>query len=340
MFANNDFSGAPKDCLPIIYTFSGPQLSDEERAFFSDAQPFGYILFDKNGARNIQTPDQVKALTDSLRDLAGWNCPILIDQEGGRVQRMKAPHWRNYPHARDFGETAEHDLAAALDSLRFNSLQMAQDLIDCGINVNCTPCVDVLSDETHDVIGDRSFSSDPEIVSRLGLSVCRHYLNVGVTPIIKHIPGHGRGAADSHLELPVVKSGSDDLTAYDFKPFADIAASDVGATVWAMTAHIQYPALDVEKPATISPGIIQDTIRGTIGFDGILVSDDLDMKALAPYGAPPEMGVEALAAGCDLLLHCSGDLNMMRQIAGKLPKISDKTRKRLQKAANSRKLAA
>lgn len=320
----------------IIYGLSGHSLTDSERAFFKDANPFGYILF----KRNVDNPDQVRALTDSLRDLSGRNCPILIDQEGGRVQRLNTPKWRAYPNAREFGEKAEGNLEEGLEALRFNSLQMIDDLKACGINVNCTPVADVLSPETHDVIGDRAFSDRADIVSRMALSVCRHYLASGVVPIMKHIPGHGRAAADSHLELPVVDTDADTLRANDFKPFADIAASEVGAQVWAMSAHVIYSALDADRPATISPSLISETIRGEMGFEGVLISDDLDMKALAPYGSPAEMAVESLAAGCDLALHCCGEMDLMAKIAEKTPKLADSALKRLQTAAEFRKLAA
>ena len=325
-----------KNASAIIYGLSGLELNDRERAFFKDANPFGFILF----KRNVNTPDQVLALTDSLRDLLGRNCPVLIDQEGGRVQRLNKPNWRAYPPASIFGEKAQDDMPSALESLRFNSLQMIDDLKDCGINVNCTPVADVLSPETHDVIGDRAFSDDPGIVGRLALSVCRHYVASGVTPIIKHIPGHGRANADSHLELPVVHTPEEALRTFDFKPFSDIAASDVGMNVWAMTAHVIYSALDADKPATISKGIIEKTIRDDIGFDGVLISDDLDMKALSPYGDPAEMAEESLKAGCDLALHCCGDLPLMQKIAEKTPKIADSALKRLQKSLVSGKKAA
>lgn len=337
--SNKSFADAPRDSLPIIFALSAPVLTEQERDFFKEARPFGFIFFNKDGARNIESPDQVKALSASLQDAVGWECPILIDQEGGRVQRLRAPKWRNYPPARSFGELAEHNPDKALEDLRFNSLQMIEDLKACGINVNCTPVIDVLSKETHDVIGDRAFSNDPVIVARLGLSVCRHYLANNITPIIKHIPGHGRAAADSHLELPVVEAGSNDLATRDFKPFADIATSEVGSAVWAMTAHVKYSALD-DKPVTISSEIIEKTIRSQICFEGILISDDLDMKALEPYGAPPEMAVQSLKAGCDLTLHCSGELAMMKKIAEKLPKISDSALKRLQSGAELRKKVA
>ncbi|MAE52167.1 MAG: beta-N-acetylhexosaminidase [Micavibrio sp.] len=320
----------------VVFGLSGTSLNDAERAFFQEANPFGYILF----KRNVETPDQVRALCDSLRDLSGRNCPILIDQEGGRVQRLNTPNWRAYPDARSFGEKAERSLDEGLEALRFNSLQMIEDLKICGINVNCTPVADVLAPETHDVIGDRAFSSRADIVSRMALSVCRHYLASGVVPIMKHIPGHGRAAADSHLELPVVDAEAQSLQAIDFKPFADIAASEIGAQVWAMSAHVIYSAFDAEKPATISASVIEDVIRGTIGFNGVLISDDLDMKALASFGDPAEMAAESLQAGCDLALHCSGNMDVMAKIAEKTPKLAGSALKRLQSASEFRKLAA
>lgn len=325
-----------KNASAIIYGLSGLTLNDAEKAFFKESNPFGFILF----KRNVDSPDQVLALTNSLRELVGRNCPILIDQEGGRVQRLNKPKWRAYPPAQHFGEMAEDDLEEALEALRFNSLQMIQDLKDCGINVNCTPVVDVISPETHDVIGDRSFSGDPDIVARLALSVCRHYLASGVTPILKHIPGHGQAAVDSHLELPVVSADAETLRLMDFQPFADIAASEVGKAVWAMTAHVTYSALDADKPATISRTVIEDVIRGEIGFDGVLISDDLDMKALSAYGDAAEMSEASIKAGCDLALHCCGDMDLMVKIAAKTPKISEQSMKRLQNSAGLGKKVA
>lgn len=337
MSAKDNQFDLDRNASAIIYGLSGFSLSEKEKAFFKEANPFGFILF----KRNCESPEQVLNLTNALRDLMGRNCPILIDQEGGRVQRLNVPHWRAYPNARQFGEMAENEsMDAALDALRFNSLQMIDDLKACGINVNCTPVADVLAPETHDVIGDRAFSDNPSVVSRLALSVCRHYLNCGVTPIIKHIPGHGRAAADSHLELPVVETDAATLMASDFKPFADISKSEVGQSVWAMSAHVIYSALDADKPATISKGIIEKTIRADIGFEGVLISDDLDMKALAPYGDQAEMALASIQAGCDVALHCSGDMGVMQKIAANTPKISKKSLNRLQIAASSRKVAA
>lgn len=186
------FKDVPKDSKAVIFSLSGPEVTPEEAALFSAAKPLGFILFDKPGARNIQNPAQLKALTDSLKDCVGWDCPVLIDQEGGRVQRMKAPHWRAYPPGKMFGDQAvEESLEAALESIRFNTLQMADDLVEAGINVNCTPVLDLVFPGAHEIIGDRAFGSDPALAGRLGLSLCRHYLAAGITPVIKHIPGHG-----------------------------------------------------------------------------------------------------------------------------------------------------
>lgn len=329
----SDFSGVPQGTKAVIFSLSGPELTAEERSLFSAAKPLGFILFDKPGARNIQNPKQLKTLTDSLKACVGWDCPILIDQEGGRVQRLKAPHWRAYPPAQVFGEKALENLEQALEDLRFNTLQMAEDLQECGINVNCTPVLDALIPGAHDIIGDRAFGEDPAVIGRLGLSVCRHYLAAGLTPVIKHIPGHGRAKADSHLSLPVVEASRAELTKIDFVPFKTLAASNVGKAVWGMTAHVIYTALDPQHCATTSKTVIDTIIRGEIGFEGFLLGDDLDMKALDVYGDLPARAGACLDAGCDALLYCTGKLEDMKLLAGCVPELSDKARKRLQNAA-------
>ena len=330
------FTKGADESLAVIFSLEGPVLTAAEKALFAQSNPFGFILF----ARNCETPEQMRALTGSLRETLGRDCPILIDQEGGRVQRMKAPVWRSYPAADSFGARAENDLDVALEDLRFNTLQIAEDLLDAGINVNCAPVVDVLTPLTHDVIGDRAFSDKPEIVSRLGLSVCRHYLAAGITPVIKHLPGHGRAAADSHKELPVVNATLEELQKSDFKPFKDIAASDVGRAVWAMPTPVLYPALDPKHAACASKIIINDIIRGYMGFEGILVSDALDMEGFAAYGDAAGRVNAVLEAGCDLALHCTGILPEMQKIAESVPKLTPQALERLQKAAEFRKVAA
>jgi len=328
---------ASQDALAAVFSVEGMRLSDNEKALFAQANPLGFILF----ARNCDTPDQLRALTESLRDVVARDCPILIDQEGGRVQRLKPPYWRQYPSFAHYGAQMIADgEAAALDSLRFETVRMAEELCAGGVNVNCTPVLDVLTPDTHEIIGDRAFSDDPDIISRLGLSVCRNFLAAGVTPIMKHIPGHGRAMADSHLELPHVGTSAEALMAADFQPFSAIARSEVGYAVWAMTAHIIYDALDADLVASVSPYIIGDIIRKQIGFDGILISDDLDMKALDCYGDVSQKAALCLQAGCDLALYCAGEFDSMSKLAESVPKLRIDSLQRLQKAAEFSKIAA
>lgn len=328
------FTGYPEGTIPVVFSLSAPVLTDEERLFFQEAKPFGFILFNKEGARNIENPVQLRKLTASLRECVGWHCPILIDQEGGRVQRLRPPHWRDYPAALSFGERAEEYLDDALQALRFHCVQMIEDLQQVGVNVNCTPVLDLLVEGAHDIIGDRAFGSDPELVAMMGAAVAHAYLDYGMTPIIKHIPGHGRAAADSHLELPVVDTPLAELKETDFRAFRRFCRDKASKAVWAMSAHVIYSAVDADKPATISKDVITQIIRDDIGFEGILIGDDLDMLALEPFGDIAERAVLTLEAGCDLALHCSGNLSDMRKIAEKDLKISEDTRKRLQFAAD------
>lgn len=292
---------------------------------FGTANPYGFILF----ARNCNTPEQVKALTNDLKEVVGADCPILIDQEGGRVQRLKPPVWRQYPPVFEFGETARRDMDQALSDLRFRTLRIAEDLKNIGVSVNCDPVLDVLQPETHDVIGDRAFSDDPEIVSRLGLSVCRHYLSAGITPVIKHLPGHGRARADSHKEVPVVDCSFEVLKETDFKPFQAIACSDVASGVWGMPTPVLYPALDGVHPACVSEVIIQEIIRKEIGFEGVLISDALDMGGFDAYGDAAGRVNAVLQAGCDLALHCTGKLEEMEKIAESVSNMREESGKRL-----------
>lgn len=323
------FSHNAEGASAIILSLEGPTVSPEEAALFKAANPFGFILF----ARNVENPAQLLALTTHLKKIVGRDCPILIDQEGGRVARLKPPVWRGYPACRMYGAIAENDLARGIDETALRTLQIAEELRASGINVNCDPVLDVLRPETHDVIGDRAFSDDPAIVGAMGLAVCRDYLRGGIQPIIKHIPGHGRAKADSHLELPVVDASLDDLRALDFVPFAHVAQSDIGAAVWAMSAHILYPALDADVPLTLSARSISDIIRGEIGFDGILISDDVSMKALDSYGDLGTLCAKSIEAGCDLALYCAGKLDEMEKIVKSVPNLSETTLKRLQNAA-------
>ncbi len=332
----NNFSEGAENAGAVILSLKGCAVSDEERSFFKDANPLGFILF----ARNCENPAQLKALTDDLRGALGRSCPILIDQEGGRVQRLKPPVWRQYPPMKQFGDKAVSDMDGTLEELRFTILQMADELSECGVNVNCAPVLDVLTEVTHDVIGDRAFSENPEMVARLGLSVCRHFLAAGITPVIKHVPGHGHGKVDSHKDLPVVFEKLNRLRKGDFDPFRIVSESDVGSSVWGMAAHIVYDQIDPDHPASVSSKIINDIIRDEIGFDGFLVTDDLDMDALAGYGDPAQRALASLEAGCDAALYCSGDLAVMEKIAKAVPNLSAKAQKRLQKASGNSNMAA
>ena len=323
-----DFSKGAKNAIPCIFSLSGITITDDERALFKEADPLGFILF----ARNIETPDQLRALIADLKETVGRDCPVLVDQEGGRVQRLRPPHWRDYQPMKHYGELYESAQEKALEELRFETLRLAEELVDVGFNVNCAPVLDLDINTENNGIGDRSFSLDPEIVGRLGLSVCRHFLKAGVTPIIKHIPGHGRANADSHHELPRVDESIMELFAQDFAPFREIAQSDVGGQVWAMTAHIVYEALDSKHPVSVSPEGIAKAIREDIGFDGILICDDMDMKALDKYGTTAEKAVLSLEAGCDLALYCWADMAQMKDLAEKLPKMSEKNLKSLAKS--------
>ena len=336
MSNKGSFAENAEDALAAILSLSGPKLTSKEKDFFKEANPFGFILF----ARNCETPEQVEVLIAGLKETLGRDCPILIDQEGGRVQRLKPPIWRHYPAADTFGARAEVDLELALDDLRFNTLQLSGELRDLGINVNCTPVLDVLSPETHDVIGDRAFSEKPEIVARLGLSVCRNSLAAGVTPVIKHLPGHGRARVDSHKDLPRVNASREDLEKIDFFPFRSVASSDIASGVWGMAAHIVYEQIDSDHPSSVSPVIIREIIRGSIGFNGFLVSDDLDMEALKYYGNIPRRCLATLGAGCDAALYCAGNLPVMEKIAESVPKLSARALQSLQKAAEFRKVTS
>lgn len=313
--------------LAAIFSLSGPELTDREKALFRESNPLGFILF----ARNCADPDQLRKLTDDLKDALGRDCPVLIDQEGGRVQRLKPPHWSAYPPMRDFADQPYEALESAIRA-------QAGELTDAGINVNCAPVLDVLTPETHDVIGDRAFSHNPEIVSELGGIVCEALLGAGITPVIKHMPGHGRATADSHHVLPRVRAARGELEK-DFAPFRDIAGR-FGHKVWAMTAHVVYDEIDMYLPTTLSRKAISGVIRRDIGFDGFLISDDMEMKALASYGDVAENARVALNAGLDCVLHCNGDFKEMERLADALPKLRMDSVKRLQNTGKSSKVAS
>ncbi len=301
---------------PLFLGLSGPVLTANERALFTAADPAGFILF----KRNCIDPVQLRALTDSLRDLAGRELPILIDQEGGRVARLQPPHWPVFPAAARFG--ALYDIAplSALRAAELNGTALALTLRDAGVTVDCLPLVDVRTGEGHDIIGDRAFASEPMWVSAMGRATLDGLRAGGVVGVIKHIPGHGRALVDSHLELPVVSASREELER-DFEPFRRLKAAPM-----AMTAHVVYPALDPDRCATLSPVVI-GIIRSDIGFDGLLMSDDLGMAALG--GSFAERARGALAAGCDIALHCSGDLAQMQEIADTVGELTADAGRRL-----------
>ncbi len=289
----------------VIYGCEGPTLTDWERDFFTEADPLGFILF----ARNCVDPDQLRALVAALRAAVGRDeAPVLIDQEGGRVTRLKPPAWRAAPAAGVFDELAQSDLESACEAAEVNARLLALELRALGIDVDCLPLLDLRLPEGHGIIGDRALGSDPEQVIALGRAVCEGLAAAGVISVIKHMPGHGRARVDSHEALPRVDAPLETLRDSDFRPFKALAAAP-----WGMTAHIVYTAIDPDRPATTSPKVISEIIRGEIGFDGLLLSDDLSMKALS--GGLGERAGAALAAGCDVALHCNGEPAEMEAVA-------------------------
>ncbi len=304
----------------IILGCAGPTLSDAERRFFGETDPYGFILF----KRNIDNPSQVIALVDELRQSVGRSsAPILIDQEGGRVARLGPPHWPKLPPMRMVGLLAESDPAAGVAAARAVGRVIGSMLAELGIDVACAPVTDLLLPETHDVIGDRAFSADPALVGALAAAVCHGLRDAGgVTPIVKHIPGHGRATADSHLALPRITADRETLDATDFTAFRAVADAP-----WAMVAHCVYTALDEDRPASVSPDVIAAAIRDGIGYGGVLIADDIGMKAL--HGSLADNAAATLAAGCDLTLHCSGNFLEMQEIMPQVAPITDQAAARL-----------
>ncbi|MEN6543126.1 beta-N-acetylhexosaminidase [Parvibaculum sp.] len=296
-----------------IYGCEGLSLTEAEKRFFAEVRPWGFIIF----ARNIETPEQVKRLIGELRAAAGHDAPVLIDQEGGRVARLRPPHWRAYPAGRRFGELYTRSKELGIEAARLGARLIAAELHALGINVDCLPVLDVPVPGAHDVIGDRAYGLTPEPVIALGRAAAEGLLAGGVLPVIKHIPGHGRAGVDSHLSLPVVDADRAALAATDFAPFKALADMPL-----AMTAHVVYTALDAGRPATTSAKVISEVIRRDIGFDGFLMSDDLSMQALA--GTLAERARASLAAGCDIVLHCNGKMDEMLAIASEAPTLAGK----------------
>lgn len=286
----------------MILGVGGHRLTAEEKAFFADVRPWGFILF----RRNVDSPDQVRALTAELRDCVGRHGPILIDQEGGRVQRMGPPHWPKYPPGEAYLK-ATNDPLAARELARLGGRLMAHDLKAVGVDVDCLPVLDVPVPGAHDIIGDRAYARDPATVAQLGRAAAEGLLAGGVLPVIKHMPGHGRAFADSHKELPTVHADLDTLDAWDFAPFKALSDMPIG-----MTAHIVFTAIDRKRPATQSRKAIR-LIRERLGFGGLLLSDDLCMNALS--GTLTQRAEASLKAGCDLVIHWTGDMAEMRLVA-------------------------
>lgn len=306
---------------PVIFGLSGDRMTDEERAFFRDVDPAGYILF----KRNIVDRTQLRALTDDLRGLSGRDdLAILIDQEGGRVSRMQPPEWPAFPPGGAFNALYDVAPMSAIEAARANAEAIGLTLSEVGITVDCLPLLDVRVPETHDAIGDRAFGNEPLRVASLGRAVIDGLKAGGVVGIVKHMPGQGRALVDSHHELPTVSASADDL-AQDLAPFAALKNAPMG-----MTAHVVFEAWDAERCATMSPVVIQDIIRGQIGFAGLLMSDDLDMNALK--GDVPQRAADCVAAGCDIALNCWGRFDEMVAIANLLPEITADARARLDAA--------
>ncbi|MCF8468632.1 MAG: beta-N-acetylhexosaminidase [Sneathiella sp.] len=299
-------------CRSVIFGCEGTKLSAAEKKFFGAEQPYGFILF----ARNVKNPRQLKKLVSSLRAAVSRpDAPVLIDQEGGRVQRLRAPDWFEAKPFAFFGDLHAASPETAIEALRLTTRLIIADLKNAGITVNCTPCLDLRLPETVDAIGDRAFAADPGLVSVLGAVVAEEMLNAGLMPVIKHMPGHGRATVDSHHDLPRVTAPKDELMRTDFAPFRALSLLP-----WGMTSHIVFEDIDPDLPATQSKTVIEEIIRGEIGFKGLLLTDDLNMNALS--GTLAERAEKALDAGVDIVLHCSGKLDEMREVATACPPLS------------------
>lgn len=305
----------------LITGLAGPGLTPDEARFLAGVRPCGLILF----ARNCVSPDQVRRLVADAKDaIRSGDILVLVDQEGGRVRRLMPPRWRDLPPAGAFARIAERDPEAAVRSARLVARLTAADLKKAGINTNCVPVLDVPVPGSHEIIGDRAYGNTPEAVARLGRAVAEGHLAGGVLPVIKHMPGHGRARADSHLELPVVKTPREELAATDFAPFR--ALNDMPA---AMTAHVVFTALDPDAPASISQTVTREVMRGEIGFDGLLMSDDLSMKALS--GSMWARAEAVIRAGSDVVLHCNGQLDEMEQAAAGVPPLTGQPLRRFER---------
>lgn len=314
---------------PVIFGISGPVLTPEERAFFAAVEPAGYILF----GRNVVDRAQMRALTDSLRELAGRDdLAILIDQEGGPVARMRPPEWPAFPAGPAFDRLYEIAPMSAIQAARANGEALASLLAEVGVTVNCAPLLDVAQPDTTEAIAARAFGSDPMRVAALGRATLEGLAAGGVVGVVKHMPGHGRAVVDSHHLLPTVTASEEELDV-DLEPFRTLRHAPMG-----MTSHIVFEAWDRERPATLSPVVVEEVIRGRVGFDGLLMTDDIDMKALSGTAGDKAMG--AIAAGCDVVLDCWARMDEMVEIAGRLGEIAPRSRERLDAAMSSVKPGA
>lgn len=305
----------------LITGLAGAHLSPDEARFLAEARPCGIILF----ARNCVNPYQLRGLIEDAKSAIGTDdVLVLIDQEGGRVRRLMPPHWRELPPAASFAALAEEDPDGAEKAARLVARLTASDLRELGINTNCVPVLDVPAPDSHEIIGDRAYGRTPGEVARLGRAVAEGHLAGGVLPVIKHMPGHGRARADSHLELPIVDAPREELSAFDFKPFR--ALNDMPA---AMTAHVVYTSIDPAAPASISEVVTREVMRGEIGFSGLLMSDDLSMKALT--GDMRQRAEAVIRAGSDVVLHCNGNLEEMEQVAAGVPPLTGQPLKRFER---------
>lgn len=314
----------------LITDVAGLSITGEERAFLRAADPWGFILF----KRNVGTPDQVRALVESMREAVGRaDAPMLIDQEGGRVQRLGPPHWPSYPPGAHYGHLYDRDRGEGLAAARLGARLIASDLAALGITVDCLPIADVPVSEADPVIGNRAYGTSSEKVAAIGAAVADGLMAGGVLPVLKHLPGHGRATADSHHRLPVVGADRQTLESSDFAAFRPLAKLPLG-----MTAHVVFTAFDPVAPATTSGTMVREVIRGFIGFDGLLMSDDLSMNALS--GTLAERARATLAAGCDVVLHCNGTLEERRAVADACPPLSGEGRRRADAALAARRNSA
>ncbi len=311
----------------FITGISGTELSTAEREFIAATRPWGFILF----RRNIDTPAQVTKLVEELRQVLGEpDAPVLVDQEGGRVQRFRPPHWPLYPAGALFGTLYDIDPALGLSAARLSARLIAADLTDVGVNVDCLPLADVPISGADDVIGDRAYGGEPRKVAAIARAVTEGLEQGGVLPVLKHIPGHGRAMADSHHKLPVVDAAREELERIDFAAFQPLADLPM-----AMTAHVVFRAIDPAHPATTSAKMVEQVIRKLIGFQGLLMSDDVSMNALA--GSLAERTRAIFEAGCDMVLYCNGKLDEMREVAGETPELSGTALQRARRALAARK---